>query len=243
VALAIGLGAPFDGIDRSPPGREGRRYAFLRQGGVQCFVKTCIPGVDQMRHGSAFLKTVRGAFIPFDCSAISVGNPEDGVVPLDGTRLPVGDFRNMHNLEVGSSNPFDVAEMVRPVLRPALEFGLRRLLNEHGWFEGLRQHCSFLFDLGENWDVDKGEIVRQIFAGESGQSVFDEMMYGVNFDGVREQLMANLLYRLRRSTPDERGQLAWMTPRLQHMIDEEALPFVNSLDKRAVLALNYIEPQ
>jgi hypothetical protein len=74
---------------------------------VQCVVKRVTPGVSQMLHGSAFLKKLRGAFIPFDCSAISVGNPEDGVVPLDGTRLPVGDFRNMHNLEVGSSNPFD----------------------------------------------------------------------------------------------------------------------------------------
>jgi hypothetical protein len=243
VALAIGLGSPFDGIDRSPPGRQDKRYAFLRLGGVQCVVKTWIPGVDQMRHGSDFLKTLRGAFIPYDCSAISVANPEDGIVPLGGTRLPVGDFRNMHNLEVGSSNPFDVAEMVPPTLRPALQLGMRKLVNEHAWFEGLRQHCSFLFDLGETWDVDKGEIVRQIFSGKSGESVFDEMMHGVNFDGVREQLMANLLYRLRRSTPEERGHLAWMTPRLRHMIDEEALPFINSLDKRALLALNYIEPQ
>jgi hypothetical protein len=69
------------------------------------------------------------------------------------------------------------------------------------------------------------------------------MMFEVNFDGVREQLMANLLYRLRASTPDERRNLAWMTPRLRYMIQEEALPFINSLDKRAALALNYIEPQ
>ncbi|NNL67441.1 MAG: hypothetical protein HKP30_14425, partial [Myxococcales bacterium] len=73
--------------------------------------------------------------------------------------------------------------------------------------------------------------------------VFDEMMHEVNFDGVREQLMANLLYRLRRSSPDERQLLAWMAPRLRHMIEEEALPFINSIDKRAALALNYIEPQ
>jgi hypothetical protein len=247
VALAIGLGGPFDGIDRSPPEPDGGLYKALRRDDVQCLVKTWIPGVNQMLHGSAFLKTLRGAFIPFDCSAISIGNPEDGVVPLDGTRLPVGDFKNMHNLEVGSSNPFDVADLVPPRLRPALQLGpalgLRKLLNDHAWFEGLRQHCSFLVDLGENWDVDKGEIVRQIFAGESGQGVFDEMMYEVNFDGVREQLMANLLYRLRGSSQDERQHLAWMTPRLRHMIREEALPFINSLDKRAALALNYIEPQ
>jgi hypothetical protein len=247
VALAIGLGSPFDGIDRSPPGHEVGLYKALHRDGVQCVVKTWIPGVGQMLHSSAFLNTLRGAFIPFDCSAISVGNPEDGVVPVDGTRLPVGDFRNMHNLEVGSSNPFDVADLVPPVLRPAFQLGpaigLRKLLNDHARFEGLRQHCSFLVDLGENWDVDKGEIVRQIFAGESGQGVFDEMMYEMNFDGVREQLMANLLYRLRRSSPDERRHLAWMTPRLRHMIREEALPFINSIDKRAVLALNYIEPQ
>jgi hypothetical protein len=247
VALAIGLGAPFDGIDRSPPGLDDGRYKALRSSGVQCVVKTWTPGLGQMLHGSAFLKALRGAFIPFDCSAISIGNPEDGVVPLDGTRLPVGDFKNMHNLDVGSSNPFDVADLVPPALRPALQLGpalgLRKLLNDHAWFEGLRQHCSFLVDLGENWDVDKGEIVQKIFAGESGQGVFDEMMYEVNFDGIREQLMANLLYRLRRSSPDERQQLAWMTPRLRHMISEEALPFINSLDKRAALALNYIEPQ
>jgi hypothetical protein len=248
VALAIGLGTPFDGIDGSPPKLDSGPYKALRQDCVQCFVETWIPGVSQMLHGSAFLNTLRGAFIPFDCSAISVGNPEDGVVPLSGTRLPVGDFRNMHNLEVGSSNPFDVADLVPPLLRPGLQLGpalglLRKLLNDHDRFEGLRQHCSFLVDLGENWDVDKGEIVRQIFAGESGQGVFDEMMYEVNFDGVREQLVANLLYRLRRSSPDERRHLAWMTPRLRHMMGEEALPFINSIDKRAVLALNYIEPQ
>jgi hypothetical protein len=69
------------------------------------------------------------------------------------------------------------------------------------------------------------------------------MMYEVNFDGVREQLMANLLYRLRRSSPDERRHMAWMTPRLQKMIRDKALPFINSIDKRAALALNYIEPQ
>ncbi|MCP5067037.1 MAG: hypothetical protein GY946_10770 [bacterium] len=247
VAMAIGLGAPFDGIDQGPDELVGGLYKLLRQPGVECFIKTWIPGVAQMLHDSVFLKTLRGAFIPFDCSAISVANPEDGIVPLAGTPRPVGDFRNMHNLEVGSSNPFDIAELVPPVLRPALEFGpacgVRKLLNDDVRFEGLRQHCSFLVDLGENWDVDKGEIVRQIFAGESGQGVFDEMMHGVNFDGVREQLMANLLYRLRRSSPDERRHLAWMTPRLRHMIHEEALPFINSIDKRAVLALNYIEPQ
>ena len=137
--------------------------------------------------------------------------------------------------------------MAPPLLRPALEvcpgLGFRKMMNEAEGFEGLRQHCSFLVDLGANWDVDKGEIVRQIFAGESGQSLFDEMMREVNFDGVREQLMANLLYRLRGSSPDERRHLAWMTPRLQRMIHKEALPFINSLDKRAALALNYIEPQ
>ena len=117
VALAIGLGAPFDGIDRSPPERVNRLYKVLRKDGLRCLVKTWIPGVDQMLHGSSFLKTLRGAYIPFDCSAISIGNPEDGVVPLDGTRLPVGDFKNMHNLEAGSSNPFDVAELVPPALR------------------------------------------------------------------------------------------------------------------------------
>ena len=69
------------------------------------------------------------------------------------------------------------------------------------------------------------------------------MMYEVNFDGVREQLMANLLYRLRASDPEERRHLAWMTPRLRHMIRDEELPFINSIDKRAGLALNYIEPQ
>ncbi|MDH3735189.1 MAG: hypothetical protein OEU54_16790 [Gemmatimonadota bacterium] len=243
IAFAIGLGAPFDGIDRSPPGREGGLYKTLRRDGVQLLINPWIPGVSQMLHGSEFLQDLRGAFIPFDCSAISVGNPEDGVVPLAGTRLPVGDFRNMHNLAVGSSDSFDVADLAPPALRPALQLGFRKLLNEHGWFEGLRQHCSFLVDLGENWDVDKGEIVRQIFDGESGESIFDEMMRDVNFDGVREQLMANLLYRLRRSSPDERRHLAWMTPRLRHMIHEEALPFINSIDKRAVLALNYIEPQ
>ncbi len=243
VALAIGLGTPFDGIDQGPPEQDRGLYRALRWNGVQCVVKMWIPGVDQMLHGSAFLKTLRGAFIPFDCSAISIGNPEDGVVPLDGTRLPMGDFKNMHNLEVGSSNTFDVTELAPPVLRPALELGLRKLLNDHAWFEGLRQHCSFLVDLGENWDVDKGGIVQQIFAGESGQGVFDEMMHEVNFDGLREQLAANLLYRLRRSSPDERQNLAWMTPRLRYMIRDEALPFINSLDKRAALALNYIEPQ
>ena len=69
------------------------------------------------------------------------------------------------------------------------------------------------------------------------------MMYEVNFDGLREQLMANLLYRLRTSDPEERWRLAWMKPRLLHLIDEEELPFLNSIDKRAVAALNYIEPQ
>jgi hypothetical protein len=247
IALAIGLGAPFDGIDRGVGASDGGLYGALRRDGVKRLVDLWIPGVGQMLHGSPFLKMLRGAFIPFDCSAISVGNPEDGIVPLDGTRLPVGDFRNMHNLEVGAKNRFDVADLVPPTLRPALELGpalgIRKLLNDHARFEGLRQHCSFLVDLGENWDVDQGEIVRQIFAGESGKSVFDEMMHEVNFDGLREQLMANLLYRLRRSTRDERRHLAWMTPRLRHMVSEEELPFINSLDKRAALALNYIEPQ
>ena len=200
-----------------------------------------------MLHGSDFLETLRGAFIPFDCSALSIANPLDGFVPLERTRLPVGDFRNMHNLAVASSGRFDIAEMAPRVFRPALELwpgtGFRRLMNDDARFEGLRQHCSFLFDLGENWDVDKGEIVRQIFAGESGEGLFDEMMFEVNFDGLREQLMANVLYRLRRSRPEERRHLAWMTPRLRHMIDDEALPFLNSLDKRAALAMNYIEPQ
>mgnify|MGYP001813135828 CR=1 FL=1 len=247
VALAIGLGAPFDGIDRGPTGVDDDRFEFLRQPTVRCAVKALLPGVDQMLHGSAFLEILRGAFIPFDCAAISIANPEDGIVPLHGTRLPVGDFKNMHNLEVHASNPFDVADLVPPSLRPALELGpaigLRKLLNNHDWFEGLRQHCSFLVDPGENWDVDNGEVVRQIFERESGQRVFDEMMYEVNFDGIREQLMANLLYRLRGSTPEERKHLAWMTPRLEHMIGEEEMPFIHSLDKRAALALNYIEPQ
>ena len=247
IAMAIGLGAPFDGIDRSPREVGGALYAALRREDVQRVVDPILPGVGQMLHGSGFLNTVRGAFIPYDCTAISIANPEDGIVPLRGTRLPVGDFRNMHNLEVSSSNPLDVADLVPPILGHALRLGpaflLRKLLNDHAWFEGLRHHCSFLVDLGENWDVDQGEIVRQIFAGEDGQGLFDEMMFEVNFDGLREQLMANLLYRLRRASPEERQKLAWMTPRLRHMIDEEALPFVNSLDKRAALALNYIEPQ
>lgn len=247
VALAIGLGAPYDGIDRTPPAFDLGRGEALHEDTVPYFIRKLMPGVAQMLHGSAFLKTLRQAFIPFDCSAISIGNPEDGIVPADKTRLPVGDFKNMHNLLVGSSARFDVAEMVPWALRPMFALpptsGIRSALNEDDRFEGLRQHCSFLFDLDANWDVDRGEIVRQIFEGETGQGVFDEMMFEVNFDGIREQLLANLLYRLRASTAEEREQLAWMAPRLRHMIRAEAMPFLNSTDKRAALALNYIEPE
>jgi len=247
VALAIGLGAPFDGIDRIPPDFDGGRGTVLDDGFVPRVVKTLLPGVGQMVHGSRFLKRVRGAFIPFDCSAISIANPDDGFVPLERTRLPVGDFKNMHNLQVGSSGRFDVADMAPEALRPAFGFPpareLRRLLNDDERFAGLRQHCSYLFDLDANWDVDKGEIIRQIFAGEAGQGLFDEMMFEVNFDGVREQLMANLLYKLRAADLDARGKLAWLVSPLRHMIEAEKLPFLNSIDKRAALALNYIEPQ
>jgi len=247
VALAIGLGAPFDGIDRSPPEFDGGNGMPLHEDGLPRYVKRWMPGVGQMLHGSAFLKTVRGAFIPFDCSAISIANPRDGFVPLERTRLPVGDFKNMHNLDVASSGGFDIADIAPRMFRPVLDVwpavGIRKLMNDNPRFEGLRQHCSFLVDLGENWDVDKGEVVRQIFAGESGQGMFDEMMYEVNFDGLREQLMANLLYRLRSAKPDERQHLTWMAPRLLHMIRDEELPFLNSIDKRAALALNHIEPQ
>lgn len=247
VALAIGLAAPFDGIDQSPPEFDGGQGGPLTQDGLPEYVKKLLPGVGQMLHGSAFLKTVRTAFIPFDCSAISIGNPADGVVPLKGTRLPVGDFKNMHNLDVGSSGSFDLIAIVPNAFRPALACWpmskFRSLFNNDPQYEGLRQHCSYLVDLGENWDVDKGEIVRQIFASERGESLFDEMMFEVNFDGIREQLMANLLYRLRAAAPTERERLAWMAPRLRNMIHEEALPFLNSIDKRAAVALNYIAPQ
>jgi pimeloyl-ACP methyl ester carboxylesterase len=247
VAMAIGLGAPFNGIDRSPDDLGPRGGDRLTQDSLPAWVKTLMPGVGQMLHGSAFLKKLRGAFIPFDCSAMSIGNPEDGFVPLDGTRLPVGDFKNMHNLAVASTAPFDVVDIAPRIARPAFSFWplaeLRKRLNEDAQFDGIRQHCSFLVDLGENWDVDKGEIVQEIFTNDDGERLFEEMMYEVNFDGLREQLMANLLYRLRGATPEERKHLAWMAPRLRHMIREEALPFYNSLDKRAALALNYIETQ
>ncbi len=247
VALAIGLGSPFDGIDTSPPEFNGGKAATLDAESLPDWVRYLMPGVGQMIHGSEFLDKLRGAFIPFDCMAISIANPKDGIVRHDRTRLPVGDFKNMHNLSVGSTESFDVAEMIPDVFRPV--FGLwptkqlRTLLNDDPSYEGMRQHCSFLVDLDANWDVDRGEIMRQIFSGESGQGVFDEMMYEVNFDGVREQLMANLLYKLRAGDPDRRKKLEWMTPRLRHMIEEEEMPFLNSIDKRAVLALNYIEPQ
>jgi len=247
VALAIGLGAPFDGIDRSPSLIDGRKGEPLSDEALPGLVKRLMPGVGQMLRGSGFLKTLRSAFIPFDCSALSIANPRDGFVPLDQTRLPAGDFRNMHNLEVASSGRFDLIDLVPRLARPAFVFeparGLRRLLNEDARFQGLREHCSFLVDLDVNWDVDRGEIVRQIFEGENAPALFDEMMFEVNFDGLREQLMANLLYRLRGTDRHERRHLAWMTPRLQHMVREEQLPFLNSLDKRAGLALHYMEPQ
>lgn len=247
VAMAIGLGAPFDGIDQSPREFGPLGPDSLRQDNLPAYVRALMPGVAQMVHGSPFLKKMRGAFIPFDCSAMSIANPKDGFVPLDRTRLPVGDFRNMHNLSVGSRASFDVVDVAPDFSRAAFEYWpmtqLRKLLNENPRFEGLRQHCSFLIDLGENWDVDKGEIVRRIFTSDYGERLFDEMAYEVNFDGLREQLMANLLYRLRAANEDERKHLAWMAPRLDQMIRDEALPFLNSVDKRAALALNYIEPQ
>jgi hypothetical protein len=247
VAFAVGLGAPFDGIDQTPSGLDNGNDGALHEEGLPSWVRRSMPGVSQMLHDSNFLKTLRGAFIPFDCSAISIANPRDGVVPQEGTLLPVGDFKNMHNLEVASSGRFDVADIGPRVFRPALDFWpatrFRKMMNEDPRFEGLRQHCSFLVDLDENWDVDKGKIVSRIFGAESGEGLFDEMMYEVNFDGFREQLMANLLYRLRASDPEERQHLAWMAPRLRHMIRDEELPFRNSLDKRAALALHFIEPQ
>ena len=66
-------------------------------------VKRFMPGVAQMLHGSPFIRTLRRAFIPFDCTAISIANPQDGLVPIHGTLLPVGDFENMHNVEVRST--------------------------------------------------------------------------------------------------------------------------------------------
>jgi len=247
VALAIGLGTPFDGIDEVPPEFGGGRLPGLDAAMIPSYVKLLMPGVGQMIHGSAFLKKLRGAFIPFDCQAISIANPKDGIVPLEKTRLPVGDFKNMHNLEVRSTGSFDVADMAPAMFRPAFAYWptnrLRTLLNDDPGYVGLREHCSFLFDLGENWDVDRGEIVREIFEGEDGQGMFDEMMHDVNFDGVREQLMAKLLYQLRAADTGDRKLLGWLVPRLTHMVQEEALPFLNSVDKRAALALNYIEPQ
>jgi hypothetical protein len=247
VALAIGLATPFDGIDRRPPELGGGDAHYLDEAGLPGYLKLLMPGVGQMIHGSEFLKTLREAFIPFDCLAISIANPRDGFVSLEKTRLPVGDFKNMHNLEARSTGSFDVAEMAPEVFRAAFRYWptnqLRALLNDDPRFEGLRQHCSFLFDLDANWDVDNGEIIRQIFEGDDGQGLFDEMMYEVNFDGVREQLMANLLYKLRAADLDDRKKLDWLVPRLTHMIQEEELPFLNSIDKRAALALNYIEPQ
>jgi hypothetical protein len=247
VALAIGLASPFDGLDKIPPEFNFEEMKDLDAESLPDYVKRFMPGVGQMLHGSAFLKTMREAFIPFDTSAISIGNPKDGFVSLEGTRLPVGDFVNMHNLKVGSTGRFDVADMAPEILRPVFGYWptrrLREVLNDDPGYEGLRQHCSLLFDLDANWDVDKGEIMRQIFASENGQGIFDEMMLEVNFDGVREQLIANLLYKLRGLDSDDRSQLAWLVPRLQAMIQEEELPFLNSLDKRAGLALNYIEPQ
>jgi hypothetical protein len=246
VALAIGLATPFDGIDKSPPEFDGGRARDLDEATLPRFVRLLMPGVGQMLHGSDFLKALRGAFIPFDCSAISIANPRDGVVPIERTRLPVHDFKNMHNLQVRSTGSFDVADMAPEAFRPAFRYWptnqLRRLLNDDPRFEGMRQHCSCLFDLDANWDVDRGEIMREIF-GENGQGIFDEMMYEVNFDGVREQLMANLLYKLRAADPEDRGHLAWLVPRLRSMIEDEELPFHNSIDKRAGLALNHIEPQ
>jgi len=246
VALAIGLGAPFDGLERSPK-FDAHGGHPLREEELPCWVRRLMPGVGQMLHDSAFLRTLRGAFIPFDCSALSIANPEDGLVDHERTRLPVGDFVNMHNLDVGSSERFDLADIAPEMFRPTLEFGpgyrFRKLLNEDPRFEGLRQHCSFLVDLGSNWDVEQGEIVRQIFSDDDGRGLFDEMMLEVNFDGLREQLIANVLYRLRRSDPSQRRRLAWMAPRLRHMIREERLPFHHSLDKRASLALNHTEPQ
>ena len=247
VALAVGLGAPFDGIERSPSFSDDGAGSELDESTLPALVRCLMPGVGQMLHGSRFLEALRGAFIPFDCSAISIANPRDGLVPLQGTRLPVGDFTNMHNLEVASTGRFDVADIAPEAFRPSLDrwpaTTFRSFMNEAERFDGLRQHCSFLVDLGENWDVEKGEIVRQIFAGESGESLFDEMMFEVNFEGLREQLMANLLYRLRTSDQETRRELAWMTPRLRHMIEAERLPFHNSLDKRAAVALLYMEPQ
>ncbi len=247
VALAIGLGAPFDGIDRSPENLGLAGEDRLTKESMPKVAQWLLPGAVQMLHGSPFLKKMRGAFIPFDCSAMSIANPKDGVVPIDRTTLPVGDFKNMHNLEVDSRARFDLVDIAPGAARRAFDFcplsQLRKRFNDDDRFEGVRQHCSFLIDLGENWDVEHGEIVRRIFTSDRGEALFDEMMFEVNFDGLREQLMANLLYRLRSATPEERQHLAWMAPRLEHMIREEVLPFHNSLDKRAALALNYIEPQ
>ncbi len=247
VALAVGLGAPFDGIAERPSDFSRHGPERIDAHRLPRWVERFMPGVGQMLNGSAFLKAMRGAFIPFDCSALSIANPLDGLVPLAQTRLPVGDFQNMHNLDVESSGRFDVADIAPPAFRRALDLwpmsSFRSMMNDSARFEGLRQHCSFLVDLDENWDVDRGEIVQQIFAGESGEGLFDEMMFEVNFDGLREQLMANLLYRLRTANEGERAHLAWMQPRLEHMIREETLPFLNSIDKRARLALDYIAPQ
>ncbi len=247
VALAIGLGTPFDGIDTTPAEITGGQTESLNEARLPNWVRLLMPGVGQMIHRSKFLKKLRGAFIPFDCQAISIANPDDGFVSSKNARLPIGDFKNMHNLTVRSTERFDVAEMVPEAFRAVMGLWpasrLRDALNEDPGYEGLRQHCSFLVDLGANWDVDKGKIVREIFSGASGQGIFDEMMFEVNFDGVREQLMANLLYKLRAGALEDRRKLDWMVPRLKHMIEEEELPFLNSIDKRAVLALNYLEPQ
>ena len=174
-----------------------------------------MPGVAQMLHGSPFLRTLRRAFIPFDCTAISIANPKDGLVPIHGTLLPVGDFKNMHNVEVRSTGHFDLADIAPESTRPALGIWpltrLRGAFNEEDLFEGLREHCSFLVDLGANWDVDQGEIVRRIFDEESAEGLFDEMMFEVNFDGFREQLMANVLSKGCALEGSQSSRYAWST--------------------------------
>jgi hypothetical protein len=203
IAMAIGLGSPFHGVNVPPPafnfiGRPVVKFLEPHLGKI-------VPAIPDITRGSAIIKAIQNNGIPIGTTAISVTTHGDALVPFRDALLPAHRFANMHNWPVRQSDG-SLSVMVSASLQYLFSIPggrqIGKLLDLSLLGRSINGHLSHVQDHEQKYSVHSGELTEQIIGELAGSHRLRRQLDPRNFEGHRENILRILALRLETGMTD-----------------------------------------
>lgn len=200
VGLTIALGSPVSGTDPVPDSLGWIEKMFLPRlreplkPHVRGGVGQVFPAVHQMNAGSKSVNRLQNADLPFDTTAISVANPNDGLVKPHNAQFNEDKpgYLNIVVKPLKASietlmEPFQQLALKMAKLNPLVKLSQVIMHRTPAW-EGLAHHCGLVDNHNEYWP-QQGDMLNQVLNGPQAHERMRKLLAPQNYEPVRVRLL------------------------------------------------------